>query len=84
MEKRIVSIKELASITGLAPQTLYKYMGSYKFADYRIKQKINNWTVEGYVLSKKFAYALCDFLRATRKQNAVEKWIEYCEQQEDL
>lgn len=83
MEERVISVKELAAITELAPQTMYKYVGSYKFADYRIKQKINNWTVEGYIFNKKFAYALCDFLRTMRRHSAVERWIEYCDEQEN-
>lgn len=82
MENKVVSVKDLSRITGLSQQTMYKYVGSYKFSDYRIKQKVNNWTVEGYTLNKKFAYALCDFLRTMHMHEAVEKWVEYCEKLE--
>lgn len=81
---KVFSIKELSEITKLPVNTMHTYMGNYRFANFRVKQKIKNRLMEAYSFNRKFAYRLCDFLRIMHRADAVERWIEYCEQQENL
>lgn len=77
MKEVLVSVGELAQITGVNVSTLRPWLGNYRIGKFITKAKLGDRYKIAIRLNKVCAYRLCDIFRKYMRNDAIENLIKY-------